>query len=187
MIDTILTQTKDKMQKSVEVTKEDLSSIRSGRATPSLVENIVIPVYGGSTKMKLMEIATITTMDSKTIVIAPYDVSIISEIERGLLEANTGMTPVVDGEVIRISIPPLTEERRKEFIKLAKTKIEAGRIMVRQIRQDMMHEVKKLADEKIIDEDLKKTAEKQIQEVTDKMGKELDTIQEKKEAELMQV
>lgn len=187
MSDSILSLTKEKMQKSVQVTVEDLSSIRSGRATPSLVENIVVPVYGGTAKMKLLEVATITTMDSKTIVIAPYDVSIIGEISKGLMEANTGMTPMVDGEVIRINIPALTEERRKEYLKLAKTKIEAGKIMIRQIRQDMMHDVKKQADEKIIDEDMKKTAEKHIQETTDHMVNELDIIGDKKEQELMQL
>lgn len=187
MIDTILTQTKEKMQKSVEVTREDLASIRSGRATSSLVENIVVSVYGNTARMKLMEVATITTMDSKTIVIAPYDVTIISEIEHSLMESNTGMTPIVDGDIIRITIPPLTEERRKEFIKLAKTKIESGKIMIRQIRQDMMHEVKKLADAKEIDEDQKKMMEKHIQDITDQKGQELDEIQDKKEAELIQV
>lgn len=187
MIDTILTQTKEKMQKSVEVTKEDLSSVRSGRATPSLVENIQISVYGGTARMKLMELATISTSDTKTIVIAPYDQSIIPEIEKGLMEANTGMTPIVDGEIIRISIPALTEERRKEFIKLAKTKIEAGKIIIRQIRQDMMHEIKKLVESKDIDEDQQKMGEKHIQDITDSMVKELDDIGLRKETELMQV
>lgn len=187
MIDTILSQTKDKMNKALEVTREDLSTIRSGRATPSLVEHLVVNVYGGTAKMKLMELATITTMDSKTIVIAPYDMSVIAEIEKGLLEANTGLTPIVDGEVIRITIPSLTEERRKEYIKLAKAKVEAGKIMVRQIRQDIMHDVKRMADEKTIDEDLKKIAEKKIQETTDEMTRELDALASKKEEELLQL
>lgn len=187
MIDALLTQTKDKMAKALEVTKEDLSSIRSGRATPSLIENIVVSVYGGTTKMKLMETATIAATDTKTLVITPYDISIIAELSKSIQEANTGINPIVDGEVIRISLPPLTEERRKEFIKLAKTKVESGKIMIRQIRQDMMHEVKKLADDKAIDEDMKKMAEKKIQEITDASGKELDALAEKKESELIQL
>lgn len=187
MIDTILTQTKDKMQKALEVTKEDLSSIRSGRATPSLVENVIIFAYQGTTKMKLMELATITTMDAKTIVISPYDTTIISEIEKSLLEANIGMTPIVDGEIIRISIPPLTEERRKEYIKLAKAKIEAGKIMIRQIRQDMMQHLKKMEDDNTIDEDQKKLGEKHIQEITDTHVHELEQLGIKKEEELIQV
>ncbi len=187
MIATIISQTKEKMQKAVDVTKEDLSTIRSGRATPSLVENVIVSAYNGTAKMKIMELATITTMDSKTIVIAPYDTSIISELERGIMEANLGMTPIVDGEVIRLTIPPLTEDRRKEYIKLAKAKIEAGKIMIRQIRQDMMQHLKKQEDEKEIDEDQKRLGEKQIQETTDHMVQELDLLGTKKEEELMQV
>ncbi len=187
MIDQLLSQAKDKMQKALEVTKTDLSSIRSGRATPSLVENVIVSAYGGTAKMKIMELATITTMDAKTIVIQPYDPSAIGDIEKGLLEANTGLTPIVDGEIIRISLPALTEERRKEFIKLAHTKIEAGKIMMRQVRQDMLHEVKKGVDDKTVNEDQKKMLEKQIQEITDKMVAELDVLKQKKEAELTQI
>lgn len=187
MIDQILNDTRDKMRKAFEVTAQDLTSIRSGRATPSLVENIMISAYGGTTQMKLMELSTITTMDSKTIVISPFDPSVLQEIEKGLMVANTGMTPIVDGEIIRITIPSLTEERRKEYIKLAKTKIEAGKVMVRQIRQDAMHRIKKDAEEGSIDEDQKKMLEKHIQEITDKMVEELDSLEKKKEAELLQV
>jgi len=187
MIATIISQTQEKMQKAVDVTKDDLSTIRSGRATPSLVEHVIVSVYNATAKMKIMELATITTMDSKTIVIAPYDTSIISELERGIMEANLGMTPIVDGEVIRLTIPPLTEDRRKEYIKLAKAKIEAGKIMIRQIRQDMMQHLKKQEDEKEIDEDQKRLGEKQIQETTDHMVQELDLLGTKKEEELMQV
>ena len=187
MIDDILNETRDKMKKAIDVTMQDLSSIRSGRATPSLVENIVISAYGGTTQMKLMELATITTMDAKTIVIAPFDPSIMQEVEKGLQMANTGMTPIVDGEMIRISIPPLTEDRRKEYTRLAKTKVEAGKIMVRQIRQDAMHQIKKDADDGTISEDQQKMLEKHIQDTTDKMVLELDALEKKKEAELMQV
>lgn len=104
-----------------------------------------------------MEMATITTMDSKTIVIAPYDASTIQEIEKGIMETNSGVTPVVDGDIIRITIPLLSEERRLEYIKLAKAKLEAGRIMVRQVRQEGMKELKKLEEAKEISEDDQKT------------------------------
>lgn len=187
MIDTILNSTKDRMKKAVEVTTQDVSTVRSGRATPALVETIVIAAYGGSQRMKVMEMATISVPDTKTISIAPYDISTIHEIEKGIQEANTGLNPVVDGEMVRITIPPLTEERRKEFIKLVKTKIESGKVMVRQIRQDAMHEVKREVDEKTMNEDQKKTAEKLIQEETDKVINELTALETKKEAELMQI
>lgn len=187
MTDQILAQTRDKMRKALEITSQDLGSIRSGRATPALVENIPIAAYGGAQRLKVMELATITTMDAKTIAIAPFDPSVTAEIEKGILEANIGLTPVVDGEIIRITIPSLTEERRQEYIKLAKTKLEAGRIMVRQVRQDAMHSVKKAAADKEIDEDQQKLAEKRIQELTDEMIAEIDSIGERKEQELLQV
>lgn len=187
MIDSLLHQARDRMKKAIEVTQTDLSSIRSGRATPALVENIIIPAYGGSQRLKVMELATITTTDVKTIVISPFDPSIIAEIEKGIQEANRGFTPVIDGEIIRITIPPLSEERRQEYIKLARTKVEGGRIMIRQIRKDAMHQVKKLLAEKQISEDDQKHIEKQIQEQTDEMIADLDGLLERKEQELLQV
>lgn len=187
MIDSLLNQTRDRMKKAIEVTTTDISSIRSGRATPALVEHIVIPAYGGTQRLKVMELATITTMDAKTIVISPYDPSIIGEIEKGIQEANRGLTPVIDGEIIRITIPPLSEERRQEYIKLARVKVEGGRIMVRQVRGDAMRQVKKLQEENQISEDDKKHAEKLIQELTDEMVADLDGLLERKETELMQV
>lgn len=187
MIDSLLHQTRDRMKKAIEVTSTDLSSIRSGRATPALVEHIVIPAYGGTQRLKVLELATITTMDAKTIVISPYDPSIIGEIEKGIQEANRGLTPVVDGEIIRITIPPLSEERRQEYIKLARAKVEGGRIMVRQVRQDAMRHAKKLQEEGNISEDDQSHAEKRIQELTDEMVADLDGLLERKETELLQV
>src|SRR3972149_4828423 len=129
-----LTDTQSKMQKALEIIRGDLGSIHTGRATPVLVENVVVSVYGGTQKLKIMELGTIATSDSRTLVITPFDPSIIEEMQKGLLEANIGLTPVLEGEIIRISIPSLSEERRQEYIKLAKTKLENGRIMIRQIR-----------------------------------------------------
>ncbi len=187
MIDALIATTRDRMKKAIEVTRVDLSSIRSGRATPALVENIVVSVYGGTQHLKVMEIGTITAQDSKTLVIAPYDPSIISEIERGIAGANTGINPIVDGEILRISIPPLSEERRQEYIKLAKVKLEAGKVMVRGVRHDSMKEIDKLVDSHDIGEDEQKGGEKKIQELTDEMIVELDAMEEKKEAELLQI
>ncbi len=187
MIEPILNTTRERMKKALEVTQLDLSSIRSGRATPALVESIVIPAYAGTQKLKLMEMATITTMDAKTIVISPYDPSQLADIEKGILEANVGLTPVVDAEIIRITIPLLSQERRQEYLKLAKTKLEAGRVMVRQIRGDAMRELSRAEDGNTINEDQRKHGEKMVQELTDEMIAELDGLGERKEAELMQV
>lgn len=183
MIDALFASTRDRMKKAIEVTRVDVSSIRSGRATPALVENIVIAVYGGSQHLTVKEIGTITAQDAKSLVIAPYDPSIIVEIERGIQAANVGLSPVVDGDVIRISLPPLSEERRQEYIKLAKVKIEAGKVMVRQVRHDAMKEL----DGYEVSEDEKKTGQKKVQELTDEMIAELDNLGEKKAEELLQV
>lgn len=187
MIDPITNHAREQMKKAIEVTRTDISSIRSGRATPALVENIVVSVYGGTQKFKLMELATITTMDAKSLVIAPFDASVLIEIEKGLVAANTGLTPVIDGDIIRISLPPLSEERRQEYMKLARVKLEAGRIMVRQVRAEAMKDLKKLEADGQISEDERKHGEKVIQELTDEIIAEIDTLGERKEAELLQV
>ncbi len=187
MIDKLLSQTRDRMRKAFEITQTDLSSVRSGRATPALVEHIVISAYGGSQKLKVMEMATITTMDAKTLVISPWDPSVIGDVEKGILEANIGLTPVVDGEIIRMSIPPLSEERRQEYIKLARAKLESGRIMIRQIRHEAMRDLKKAQDNGDIAEDERKHGEKKVQELTDEMIAEIDALGDRKEQELLQV
>jgi len=187
MFDSTLAVARDKMRKALEVTRTDLASIRSGRAVPALVENIVVSVYGGSQRLKLMELATITTMDTKTIVIAPYDLSVTEEIAKGIQEANVGLTPLVDGEIIRITIPSLSEERRQEFLKLAHVKLEAGRVMVRQVRHEAMKELSRLEDDKTISEDQRKVGEKKVQDLTDEMIAEIDSLGVKKEEELLQI
>lgn len=175
------------MRKALEVTKTDLTSIHSGRATPVLVENIVIAAYGGGQRLKLKELSTITTSDAKTLLISPYDPSIIRDIEKGILEANTGMTPVVDNEYIRIVIPPLSAERRQEYLKLAHAKLESGRIMVRQVRAEAMKDLKRGEEEKVISEDERKHGERLVQEVTDEMIAEIDALGQRKEQELLQI
>ncbi len=187
MIDALLASTRDRMKKAIEVTRTDLSSVRSGRATPALVEHITVAVYGGSQHLKVMEVGTISATDSRTLVITPYDPSIISEIERGIAAANTGLSPVVDGEVIRISIPQLSEERRQEYIKLAKTKLEAGKVMIRQVRHDAMKDLDVQLADKAVSEDEKKAGEKKVQELTDEMIAELDAMGDKKEEELLAI
>lgn len=187
MIESILNTTREKMKKALDVTRTDLTSIRSGRATPTLVENIVIMAYGGTQRLRIVEMATISTMDSKTLVISPYDISTIGEIEKGILAHSAGLTPVIDKEIIRITIPLLSEERRLEYIKLAKVKLEAGKVMVRQIRGDAMRELKKVEEGKTISEDERKHGERLVQELTDEMIAEIDTMGTRKETELLQV
>jgi len=173
-----------KMQKILEVIRMDLSTVRTGRATPSLVENIIINAYGGSARMRVLELATISTSDPQTILITPFDQSIIGEINKGIMEANIGLTPVIDGVNIRISIPLLSEERRQQLVTLVNQKLEGGRIQVRQVRHEAMTELKK---DETVSEDETERVEKVIQKSTDETIAQIDTLGKKKEEELMQV
>src|SRR3989344_7708586 len=129
-MDKITPVVKEKMQKVIDVVRVDFGSVRTGKASPSLVENIVIKAYGGTQPLRVMELATIHTQDTQTLVLTPFDKSIIGEIERGIADAKVGLNPIVDGEFIRINLPPLSEERRLEFVKLINQKAEAGKVMV---------------------------------------------------------
>lgn len=183
-MDSLIQDMQQRGDKVLQVIHDDLATIRTGRAAPSLVENIVISAYGGSARLKIMELATVHASDPQTLVITPFDPSIIGEIKKGLEEANTGLTPGIDSQVIRISIPPLSQERRQELIHLMKQKLENGRILVRQARQDAMTEIKK--DEEI-SEDEKARLEKEIQKVTDEVMGKIDAMGKQKEDELLQI
>lgn len=182
-MDQLFNETKERMHKILEVIKGDLGTVRTGKATPSLVENIVVSAYAGSAKMKVMELATISVSDPQTIVVAPYDHTIMGEIQKGIIDANIGLNPTNDGQVIRISLPPLSQERREQLIHLMKQKLEHGRIMVRQARQDAMHEVKKQE----LSEDEEKRHEKEVQKLTDDTMEQIDEIGKAKEHELLQI
>ncbi len=179
-----LDEIKQKMQKVLEYVKSDVSTIRTGRASTTLVESILVNAYGGSTKMRVMEMATVTTPDAQSILIAPYDNSTIGEIRRDIEAANIGLTPMIDNNVVRINVPPLTSERRQEYIKLLHTKLEDGRVKVRQIRHEMMGELKRAFEDRIITEDNRKATEEELQKLTDKFMQEIETLGESKEAEL---
>ena len=182
-----LDTTKLQMGKIVDVIKTDLSTVRTGRATPSLVENIAINAYGGTQRLKVLELATIGVSDSQTIVITPFDASIIEEIRKGIMEANVGMNPVVDKELIRISIPPLSGERRQELVTLVNQKLEGGRIQVRQVRHEAMDVIKKQFNDKEISEDDVMRLEKEVQNLTDETIKTIDELGKKKEEELLSI
>lgn len=176
-----------KMQQVVDLVTSDIGGIRTGRATPALVEGLSLPVYGGQQKLKLQELATISAPDTQTLVIEPWDKSIIGEIKQGIQLANLGMNPMIDGEIIRISLPPLTTEDRESYIKLLSTKLENGRVMIRQIRGDAMHEIKKSFEAKEISEDEKFSQEKHLQELTDEFIAKIEEVGEKKRGELTQL
>lgn len=182
-----LDDVRQKMQKVLEVLRTDLATVRTGRATPSLVEHIIVSVYGGTQRLKVMELATITASDSQTLVITPFDASIIEELQKGIQEINVGLNPFIDGQIIRISIPSLSEERRQQLIGLMKQKLENGRIMVRQVRHEAMTEIKKQYNAKTISEDDLMRLEKEAQRATDEAMAEIDGLGKRKEEELLQI
>ncbi|MFZ5932645.1 MAG: ribosome recycling factor [Patescibacteria group bacterium] len=178
---------RSKMQAVIDLVSSDIGAIRSGRASPALVTSLEVSVYGGRQKLTVQELATISAPDTQTLVIDPWDKSIIGEIRQGILSANVGMNPVVDGEIIRISFPPLTTEDREKYTKLLATKLENGRIMVRQIRGEAMHEIKKKFEAKEMSEDEKFSLEKRLQEITDEFTSKIDEIGARKKQELLQI
>lgn len=180
-------EVQQKMQKVLSVLHTDLATVRTGRAAPSLVENIIISAYGGSTRLKVMELATIAASDPQTLLITPFDNSVIGEIQKGIMETNVGLNPVIDGAHIRISIPPLSEERRQQLIKLMHQKLENGRIMVRHVRHEAMADVKKQFNDKAISEDDMFRLEKEVQRMTDDTMGQIEALGRKKEEELLQI
>lgn len=176
-----------KMVKAVEIISSDFSSIRTGRATPSLIENIIVTTYGGTQKLRIMELGTITAPDAKTLVVSSWDETVTGDIYKAILEANIGLSPVVDGNIVRISFPPLTEERRKDFIKLLKQKVEAGKVMIRQQRHDMMSELKRDFEKGEMTEDERKHGENELQKLTDEFTAEIEELGTRKEEEILTI
>jgi ribosome recycling factor len=176
-----------KMQSAVDALVGDLGGIRTGRATPALVENIIVPAYGGTQRLRILELGGITATDPTQIVISPWDKSIIGDIRKGIEAANIGLNPSIDGEVIRIVVPALTTEDRERYVKLLSAKLESGRVIIRQIRADAMHEIKKKFEAKEITEDEKFGQEKSLQELTDQFVSRIEEMGEKKKAELLQI
>lgn len=176
-----------KMQQAVDLVTADAGSIRTGRATPSLVEDIIIDAYGGTQKLRVKEMSTISAPDVQTIVLDPWDKSIIGDIRKGIVLANVGLNPSIDGEIIRISFPPLTTEDREKYVKLLSTKLENGRVMIRQLRGEAMRDIRESFEKKEISEDEKFDLEKKIQEITDKYIEKIEEIGKKKKEELLQV
>jgi ribosome recycling factor len=178
---------KERMNSVIAIVADDISTIRTGRATSAMVESIVCPAYGGTQRLKVRELASISIPDPQTILIDPWDKSIIGDIRKGILEANIGLNPNIDGDVIRIVVPAVTSEERMKLVKLLHQKLEAGRVMIRQIRGDVMHEIKKKFEAKEISEDEKFRQEKRVQEITDEFIGKIDDLGKRKEAELISI
>ena len=185
MIEEVLFQAEQKMEASVEALKRELASIRTGRASPVLVDHLKVE-YGG-TVMPLKHIAGISASGASLLIIQPWDPTSVSAIEKAILKSSLGLTPNIDGSTIRLNIPPLTEERRQELIKMVKKRIEEGKVEIRNIRRDAIDELKKLEKDKEISQDDHKRAAGKVQMLTDSFTAITEKAGQDKEAELMEV
>jgi len=174
-----------RMKKAVEATQLDFATIRTGRATPTLVDGITVEYYGVPTPLN--QLATISVPDARQLYIAPYDRSVVAAIEKAIKVSDLNINPVNDGAGVRLSIPPLTEDRRKEFVKILNKKSEEGRVSVRNVRRDVNDQFKALVKKSEASEDDSRRAQENLQKVTDKYIAEIDHITKLKEAELMEV
>ncbi len=175
---------KEKMEKALKHLEDELLRIRAGKATPNILDGITVEYYGSV--MPLNQVSNIGTPDPKTIVIQPWDKSMFEAIEKAILAANIGLTPINNGEVIRLNIPPLTEERRKNLVKQIKTMAENTKVSVRNARREVLEDFKKLQKDGLA-EDIAKDAEHKVQEMTDNYTKKIDTIIAAKEKDIMTV
>ena len=185
MIDETLLDAEEKMTKAIEVAKEDFGAIRTGRANPAMFTKLMVDYYGSPTP--LMQLASFQTPEARTVLITPYDKSAMSEIEKTLRDSDLGANPANDGNVIRVVLPQLTEERRKDYIKLARHKAEEARVSIRNIRRRAKEELDRLVKDGEVGEDEGTRAEKELEVVTKKHVDLVDDLLKHKEAELLEV
>jgi ribosome recycling factor len=185
MIEELLQDARERMTKSVESTRHEFGSVRTGRATPALLDRIMVDYYGTATPLK--QLATIGAPEARLLSIQPYDKGSIKAIEKAILESDVGLTPNNDGNLIRLGIPELTEERRKELVKVVRHIAEEGRVAIRNIRRDVMHDLRELRDAGESGADDEHRAEGELQKLTDEKVAELDGLLKHKEEEILEV
>jgi len=185
MIDEITQDAKSRMIKSVESLKTELTKIRTGRAHPSLLDQVMVDYYGSMTPIK--QVANVVAEDSRTLAVTPWEKPMVGAIEKAIMTANLGLNPASQGTVIRVPMPMLTEERRRDLVKVVKGEGEAGKVAVRNIRRDANGDFKDLLKEKEVSEDEARGAEEAIQKLTDQYVAEIDKLLEAKEKEMMEI
>jgi ribosome recycling factor len=185
MIDDLIQDATRRMDKTVETTRDAFNSVRTGRASASLLDRVTVDYYGTPTPLK--NLATINVPDPRQLTIQPFDPSSIKGIEKAIQESDLGLTPSNDGKLVRLPIPQLTEERRKEYVKVVRGIAEDGRIAVRNVRRDVMHDLKELVVNGDVGDDEERRAEDRVQKLTDEHTGKIDELLKKKEAEIMEV
>lgn len=184
MLDDIYRDLDDRMNKAVETLESENKKLRTGRASISLVDGIRVDYYGSATP--LSQLATLTIPDPRTIVIQPWDTSAVGEIEKAILKSDLGLTPMNDGKAIRINIPPLTAERRRDLVKVVKKRAEESKVALRNIRRDINEKIKDLKKDKKVSEDDQFRAQDEIQKITDDYVKKIDAVYGAKEKEILE-
>ena len=185
MIDDIKKDAASRMAKSVEALDSELTKIRTGRAHPSLLDHLTVSYYGAETPLK--QVASVSAEDARTLVVQPWEQSMVMAVEKAILESDLGLNPNTAGTVIRVPFPPLTEERRRDLIRVVRHEAEQARVAVRNIRRDANNDLKSLVKEKLISEDDERRGQEIIQKLTDQHVKEIDDLIEEKEKELMTI
>jgi ribosome recycling factor len=185
LIDELLVDAGERMQKSVEATRNEFSSVRTGRASPHLLDRIDVDYYGAVTPLR--QLANISASEARLLTVTPYDKSSIKAIEKSIMESDIGLTPSNDGSVIRLTIPELTEERRKELVRIVHGIAEEGRVAIRNVRRDIMHDLRELKKEGEVGEDEERRAESELQKLTDQRTGEIDSFLSGKEEEILEV
>jgi ribosome recycling factor len=184
-MDSVIKQTEDKMKKTIAALGDEFNTLRTGRASPALFDKLRVEYYGNPTPIN--QVATISVPEARLVVIQPWDKAVIGEIEKAIQMSELSLNPSNDGKVIRINIPPLTEERRKEYVKVAKGMAEQSRVSVRNVRRDANDELKKSEKSGDISEDELKRAEDEVQKLTDKYVEEINSLLEEKEKEILEI
>lgn len=185
MLDEIKKDAASRMTKSVASLQQDMMKIRTGRAHTSLLDHITVEYYGS--QVPLNQVSNVGIEDSRTLIITPWEKDMVQPIEKAIMASDLGLNPATAGTVIRVPLPALTEERRKDMIRLVRNEAEGGRIAIRNIRRDAMHDIKELLKEKMIGEDDERRAEGEVQDITDKHVGQVDEILAAKESELMEI
>ena len=185
LIDEFIAAAREQMGKAVDATFSQFASVRTGRASPALLDRIMVDYYGASTPIK--QLATVNAPEARLVTVQPYDVSSIKMIEKAINESDVGLVPSNDGKIVRLTVPELNEERRKELVKVVRGIAEEGRISIRNIRRDTMHDLKELKDSGETGEDDERRGEADLQKITDQRIAELDAQLKVKEAEILEV
>jgi ribosome recycling factor len=185
MIDDLLQDAREHMEKSVDATRHKFGSVRTGRASTALLDRITVDYYGAQTPLK--QLATVSAPEARLLTVQPYDKSSIKNIERAIQESDVGLTPNNDGQIIRLQVPELTEERRRDLVKVVRNLAEEGRVAIRNIRRDVMHDLRELRDAGEAGSDDEHRAEDALQKLTDEKVKELDAVLKAKEEEILEV